>query len=83
MVASTVPLACSNSLFLILTVFHFRQGTLMSAQVPRVAWFARQREALGLESMLYAYIALGLARNLILPLTRTLKKNLTLTKFTL
>ena len=55
----------------------------MSAQVPRVAWFARQREALGLESMLYAYIALGLARNLILPLTRTLKKNLTLTKFTL
>ncbi len=83
MVTPTVPLACSNSLFLIITVFHFRQGALMSAQVSRVAWFARQREALGLESMLYAYIALGLVRILILPLTLTLKKSLTLTNFTL
>ena len=41
----------------------------MSAQVPRVAWFARQREALGLESMLYAYIAIGSAPILILPHT--------------
>jgi hypothetical protein len=39
----------------------------MSAQVPRVAWYARQREAsLGLESMLYAYIAIGSALILIL-----------------
>jgi len=41
----------------------------MSAQVPKVDWFARQREALGLESMLYAYIAIGAAPMLILPLT--------------
>ena len=46
----------------------------MSAQVPRVAWFARQREALGLESMLYAYIAIGETPILILPLTLNPKK---------
>jgi hypothetical protein len=41
----------------------------MSEQVPRVAWFARQREALGLEAMLYAFIAIG---NTIRTLTLTL-----------
>ncbi len=76
-------LRCSKSLYLILTIFYFLQDARMSAQVPRVAGFARQREALGLESMLYAYIALGLARNLILPQTLTLKKSLTLTHCTL
>ncbi len=55
----------------------------MSAQVPRVAWFARQREALGLESMLYAYIALGSVPILILPHTLNHKKSLTLTNITL
>ncbi len=39
---------------------HLLQGARMSAQVPRVAWFARQREALGLEAMLYAFIAIGI-----------------------
>ncbi len=40
----------------------------MSEQVPRVSWFARQREALGLEAMLYAFIAIG---NTIATLTLT------------
>jgi hypothetical protein len=45
--------------FLSVTLFLLLQGARMSTQVPRVAWFARQREALGLEAMLYAFIAIG------------------------
>jgi hypothetical protein len=60
--SSTIP--CHNLAFLTIC-----KGAQMSAQVPKVDWFARQREALGLESMLYAYIAIGAAPMLILPLT--------------
>ena len=28
-------------------------------QVPDIAWFARQREALGLEATVYAFMAVG------------------------
>ena len=30
-------------------------------QVPDIAWFARQREAMGLEAMVYAFMAVGIA----------------------
>ena len=31
----------------------------MIKQVPKVAWFAKQREALGLEALVYAFMAVG------------------------
>lgn len=68
-VAPTRPFASSNIPCNNLGFFLICKGAQMSGQVPRVDWFARQREALGLESMLYAYIAIGSAPILILPHT--------------
>ena len=60
MVPHTLPLSCTYCPFLSVTQMHLLQGARTSAQVPRVAWFARQREALGLESMLFAFMAIGI-----------------------
>ena len=38
-----------------------KEAEHLCSQVPDIPWFARQREALGLEALVYAFLALGSA----------------------
>ena len=65
--AATVPSFLTQTLCLNCTYATFDptyvrcvQAVPLCEQVPQIAWYATQREALGLETAVYAFLAVGL-----------------------